>query len=188
MVIPCLLPELHALIAVHLGQDLDEKNDVGKPFRTFAAEHHIFIKTTDTQAEFGRIITRCNGVVHSFGDKPAIVYTKVLCGRMEWYHEGKLHRGGDQPAVVDPDRNLKQWWNYGKQHRGNDLPAVVDGRRKQWWRHGKLHRGGNLPAYESSESGRKEWWRDGKIIRAVIDDRWWWKENPGSHPEGPYPG
>jgi len=41
--------------------------------------------------------TRCNGIIHSRNDEPAVIYPS---GDKEWYRYGKLHRDGDEPAVI----------------------------------------------------------------------------------------
>ena len=75
--------------------------------------------------------------------------------------DGKVHRDGDLPAVVHPDR-FQHWYQHGKRHRDGDLPAAVwaDG-LQSWWKHGLRHRDGGLPAVVDPD-GRHEWWVEGR--------------------------
>ena len=45
-------------------------------------------------------------------------------GGREWYKDGKRHRDGDEPAIIESDGKLFYYKN-GKQHRGNGLPAII---------------------------------------------------------------
>ena len=64
---------------------------------------------------------------------PAVIHPG---GREEWYHEGELHREGDQPARI-----------------------FLNG-RQEWCRKDLLHRDGDQPAV-ISETGLWEWYHDG---------------------------
>jgi len=75
------------------------------------------------------------GELHSFDDKPAVVYDN---GDKWWYKEGKLHRVGG-PAV-DWTNGAKGWYKEGYFHR-------IDG-----------------PACECSD-GSEEWFYEGKEIK-----------------------
>jgi len=50
--------------------------------------------------------------------------------------------------------NVLEWWFNGKHHRGRDLPAVEWD--MEWWFNGKHHRGRDLPAVEYV-NGKKVW-------------------------------
>ena len=67
-------------------------------------------------------------------------------GIQEWFKEGKRHREGDQPAVIDLV-GTKEWWKEGNLHREGDQPAIIyaDG-TKMWYKDGKRHREGDQPA------------------------------------------
>ncbi len=84
-----------------------------------------------------------NGVYHSEGDKPTIVYQS---GDQCWYKDGKLHREDDKPAVVCQNGN-QYWYKDGSLHREGDKPATVYLNNYQcWYKDGELHREGNKPA------------------------------------------
>jgi len=85
-------------------------------------------------------------------------------GYEEWNDaDCKLHRDGDQPAMVWPDGS-KFWYRDGKLHRDGDQPAMVfaDG-SKIWFRDGKRHRDGEQPAVVWPD-GSKFWYRDDKLV------------------------
>ena len=50
------------------------------------------------------------GKIHRDGDQPAVVHA---IGGKEWYQRGKLHRDGDQPAVVHAN-GYKAWYQHGE--------------------------------------------------------------------------
>jgi len=70
-----------------------------------------------------------NNELHSFNDKPAIVYNN---GNLYYCNNGKIHRNYDKPAVIDAD-GTKCWYKEGKLHRLRG-PAIEwsDG-EKEWW-------------------------------------------------------
>ncbi len=84
------------------------------------------------------------GRLHSFNDKPA----KVLAsGETHWYKDGKLHRDGDKPAVVEADKGIFRWYKDNKLHRGGDKPAIINKKLGLfWYKDGECHRGGDKPA------------------------------------------
>ncbi len=68
-------------------------------------------------------------------DGPAI---KCLNARSErWWMNGKLHRIGGGPAVIEGDSYV-QWWRDGLLHRRNGPANVCDDVR-EWYQHGLLH-------------------------------------------------
>jgi hypothetical protein len=119
-----------------------------------------------------------NGLLHSYGDKPAeIRYDRFAV----WYKNGKVHRDGDLPAYVDlkhPETYLK-WYKNGKIHRDGDLPAVIENSKKKgrigdvsvlreniieiWYKNGLTHREGDLPAY--TEGKTRKWFYKGVLHR-----------------------
>jgi hypothetical protein len=76
------------------------------------------------------------------GDKPAIVIANI---RFEWYLEGKRHRAGDHPAIIDEDH--RAWYKNGVLHREGDKPAVIHGVIQEWYKNDKRDREGDLPAF-----------------------------------------
>lgn len=97
-----------------------------------------------------------------------------------WYLNGKLHREGDDPAIIrHPHPSLhapyylygylgekRVWCKYGNCHRDNDLPAeIFDNGTKRWFQYGELHREGDEPA-EILADGTKRWYKHGKLHRA----------------------
>ena len=76
---------------------------------------------------------------------------------MVWYVDGKLHRGGDLPAIIKPGICFK-WYVNGHVHRDNDLPAIINIFKMPklcnmyrigdmvWYQHGQRHRSGGKPA------------------------------------------
>lgn len=104
-----------------------------------------------------------NGKLHRFGDEPAIVYTN---GESHWYKNGKLHRRGDLPAIV----NMKLKPN---------CPDIYEYAEFRWYRHGKLHRDNEnemlcnpKPAiviysdYNNGELSLVEWYHNDKLHRS----------------------
>ena len=82
-------------------------------------------------------------------------------GIKEWYKNGRLHRGGDLPAVIYA-RGIKMWYKNGRLHRGGDLPAIVTKKgTKQWYKNGLRHRGGDKPAF-IDYNGREIYYKNGK--------------------------
>lgn len=93
-------------------------------------------------------IKNFNNELHSFDDKPAIIYPN---GIQYWCKNDKLHRDNDLPAIVISRSNFqaKHWFINGQLHRDNDLPAIIlIGNIQQinsWYRYGQLYRDNNLP-------------------------------------------
>jgi hypothetical protein len=88
-------------------------------------------------------------------------------GSRRWYHDDKLHRNNNLPAVEFGDGS-KTWYQNGLIHRGGDLPAqeLISG-CKMWYRNGLKHRDGDQPA-EEHPTGGKLWYQDGLVHRAGI--------------------
>jgi hypothetical protein len=58
-------------------------------------------------------------------------------GCLAWWKNGRLHRGGDLPAVVGED-GYQAWYTRGMRHRDNELPAVIYGNGdKEWYINGE---------------------------------------------------
>lgn len=87
-------------------------------------------------------------------------------GTEEWYHEGALHRDGDQPAFISSTGEM-EWRRYGVLHRDGDQPARTspDG-NVEYHMNGELHRGGGLPALARPD-GHTEWRINGVLHRPV---------------------
>jgi len=80
------------------------------------------------------------------------------------YLDGKLHSYDDKPAIIFPD-DIQIWYKNGKRHRDNDLPAVIYADSEQWWfQNNKIHRDGDKPAVICAD-GHAEWWIDGVKIK-----------------------
>ena len=106
--------------------------------------------------------TLINGKYHSVDDKPIIINNK-----MTWYKNGIIHRGGDQPSIID--QGSRYWYKNGVLHRDFDLPAMIiyPSGNKRWYKNGLLHRDGGNPAV-INYNGYQEWWIEGKYIRKDI--------------------
>ena len=99
-----------------------------------------------------------NGKVHRGGDLPAVTYAD---GTQRWYRNGQLYRDGDLPAIIYAD-GARRWYRDGQLHRDGDLPAKIyaNGTRR-WYCHGQLHRDGDLPAAIYAD-GTQRWYCHGK--------------------------
>lgn len=102
-------------------------------------------------------------------------------GTRKWYRNGKLHRGGDQPAIVSPVGS-QYWYRNGELHRDGDQPAVVETWGRCWFKYGNLQREGDQPAIVS-RNGTQEWYRNHKLHRdddqpAIIGayERRWYRD------------
>jgi hypothetical protein len=101
------------------------------------------------------------GKLHRDGDQPAVVLGNV---ETRWYQNGKLHRDGDQPALIMSSGG-KEWWVKGERHRDGDQPAVIkENGTKKWYQNGLLHRENDQPAV-IEPNGNKEWWVRGNRHR-----------------------
>jgi hypothetical protein len=77
-----------------------------------------------------------NGRIHRDGDQPAVVSDAFIL----YVRDGLVHRDGDEPAFVSVNGD-KAWYANGVRHRDNDLPAVINSRGWQsWYVNGKHHR------------------------------------------------
>jgi hypothetical protein len=99
-----------------------------------------------------------NGLRHRVGG-PAAVDT----AGQEWWINGRLHRDGDEPAIIEFQIKMKKWYKYGHLHRDGDLPAVEGPNEKHWFKNGLRHRGGDLPAY--LKNGDQIWFQDNEKHR-----------------------
>ena len=119
-----------------------------------------------------------DGKLHRDGDEPAVIWSN---GTKEYYKNGKSHRDGDKPAVIWSD-GAKWYYKNGKLHRDGDEPAVInsDGTIK-YFKTGKLHRDGDKPAIDSN--GYKEYFKNGKCHRDGVkpaiehtdESKWYYK-------------
>lgn len=92
-------------------------------------------------------------------DKP-VVKLDTATGLMveRYYHHGKLHRDGDQPAVIEYEPSSKrvlreQYFLQGQLHRTEGKPAFIEYSASTgnvvlevFFQHGKLYRNQNSPA------------------------------------------
>jgi len=84
-----------------------------------------------------------NGKLHRDGDEPAVIWSD---GSKHYYKSGKRHRDGDKPAVINSDGTIR-YYKDGKLHRDGDKPADIDSDGSvEYWKNGELHRDGDKPA------------------------------------------
>ena len=135
-----------------------------------------------------------NGLYHSFDDKPAIFIPDYS---WEWIKDGKWHREGDKPAVIEQGGDVLKYYNHdvlhriggpaitsnniedfqhewlvnGKHHR-IDGPAIYDNANEEWWVDGKRHRiGGPAVVRIGNFHGNHDllqWWENGIFIRDEV--------------------
>ena len=110
------------------------------------------------------IIINDEQIKHSFNDQPSERKGAML----SWHKEGKLHRDGDKPAIVNHEefgsailKIERNWYIEGRLHREGDKPAKMDFSRSfindtgavrihsifEYRKKGHLNREGDLPAY-----------------------------------------
>ncbi|MBL4898440.1 MAG: hypothetical protein JKX76_02205 [Colwellia sp.] len=104
------------------------------------------------------------GKLHRNGDQPAVIMSD---GSTKYYQDGKLHRPSlNGPAVIMSDGTTQKYYQNGYLHRpDNEGPAVImsDGTQK-YYLYGKLHREGDQPAGIMSD-GTQKYYQDGKLHR-----------------------
>jgi len=84
----------------------------------------------------GTTVWMKNGRIHRDGDQPAV----VACAFTLYVRDGLLHRDGDEPAFVSVFGD-KRWYANGVHHRDNDLPAIIYSDNDQsWCTNGVYHR------------------------------------------------
>jgi hypothetical protein len=115
---------MFAMIAAFLEED--EGDDLRR------VSGKVYFRSED---EYGN--TYRNGLLHSFGDEPAI--TDFF--KKSWFKDGKLHREGDLPACISLFYDA--WYKNGVRHRDGGLPAIIPrGRRiddkEEFWVDGKF--------------------------------------------------
>jgi antitoxin component YwqK of YwqJK toxin-antitoxin module len=103
----------------------------------------------------------------------SIVYTPKYT--YESYTNGLRRSTGDAPAIAKDVYGAnfgdRYWYNsVGKLHRGGDLPAIIYSTgREEWYLDGKLSRTGNpaitVPASYTGGSQGQSWYLDGKLHR-----------------------
>jgi hypothetical protein len=88
----------------------------------------------------------------------------TIHGDQEWYVDGKLHRDGDQPAIIRTN-GVQLWYVDGKLHREGDQPAIIFANGDQeWYVNDNRHREGGQPAILRA-IGDQEWYFDGERHR-----------------------
>lgn len=97
------------------------------------------------------------GKIHRGGDLPAIITPN---GSKYWVKRGLQHRDGDLPAVIIPDNSLFIWMKNGRIHRDNDRPAIECSLFKKWFTRGVLHR--DIRPAVINKTGY-EWYQHGKL-------------------------
>lgn len=102
-----------------------------------------------------------DGLIHRLNG-PAI---EAINGREEWYIRGVKHREKDQPAVIDPAKNLKEWYIEGRLSRSKG-PAIIEGSRMEWYiwggRMSIISWGEDMRTGERDVDGRKNY--EGNIV------------------------
>jgi len=104
--------------------------------------------------EKGNQTWRLNGLLNR-EDGPAMISSN---GTEQWFIKDKLHREGDEPAVIFKNGN-KAWYKNGLLHR-EDNPAIImnNGEIQEWFFHGKQHR---IDGPALINQTKQEWWIDG---------------------------
>ena len=116
---------------------------------------------TEITANGTKIWRNKEGKLHREGDQPALINANRT---QIWYQNDKIHREGDQPAWIDTN-GTQEWWQNGEQHREGDQPAWIDADGAQeWWQNGEPHREGDQPAYINAD-GTQAWYQHGKRHR-----------------------
>jgi hypothetical protein len=112
--------------------------------------------------KYGSKCTYLNGKLHSYNDKPAIIYPNVY---RAWYKEGRKHRE-DGPAIIYSDGD-QYWLKEGKKHR-EDGPAVILSNGSQYWfKKNKLHREDGPAVIHSNEY--QVWFKEDKLHRDEVN-------------------
>jgi hypothetical protein len=102
-----------------------------------------------------------NGKLHREGDEPAVIRAN---GDQKWYVHGKRHREGDRPAIIRANGD-QMWYVHGKLHREGDNPAVIlPNGDQEWYVNDELHREGDRPAVVRAD-GHQKWYVNGKLHR-----------------------
>lgn len=79
-----------------------------------------------------------------------------------YYKNGKRHRDGDLPALVDLNESRLIWYKNGKPHRDIGPASVVKNSSAIFYKDGQCHRDGDLPAYVCKDDVRMlSWYKDG---------------------------
>jgi hypothetical protein len=86
-------------------------------------------------------------ILHRY-DGPTVIWAN---GCIDWYFNGKLHREGDEPAVIDSD-GTQYWIKHGLQHRDGGPAKIQTNGYQAWAQYGETHR----------EDGPAIIWDDGK--------------------------
>ena len=102
----------------------------------------------EKEEPYGKVLESINGRF-IIGDAESI----------EWYKNGKLHRDGDEPAVI-----LMRNPEFDRFNSGDELVVNMEIETRKWYKNGKLHRDGDEPAVIHHD-GTKEWYKNGKLHR-----------------------
>ncbi len=97
------------------------------------------------------------GRLHSMNDQPSITYGD---NQLEWHQFGEFHRVNG-PAYISPDGRCQMWYRRGRLHREGDEPAVIDNDAKYWLHNGKYWRIHDLPVFIDAD-GTQSWYRVGR--------------------------
>jgi hypothetical protein len=102
-----------------------------------------------------------NGKLHRDGDQPAVI-TRPVNGDQYWYQDGKRHRDGDKPAMILLSIGSRGWYQNGKQHRDNGPSRTFADGTEFWYQNGKQHRDDG-PAVTYA-NGTQRWYHNGVLI------------------------
>lgn len=107
--------------------------------------------------EYGNMFTELNGELHSYDDKPAIIYSGGDCF---WYKEGKIHRDNGLPAVI---------YQYGSIFSGMmpkiSVPNVISiANRDKFIAEAKAHNE-MIDRINEQKTRNALWYVDGKYIK-----------------------
>ena len=110
---------LYNVFNEHLASNLNI-GDVGRLARS-SNKMRNFVDRESTRE-------RCSHInPHSMYDLPM-----EKNGNLFWYREGKIHRDGDQPAIIYAN-GIQKWYKDGKVHRDADKPAIIYVNGTQLW-------------------------------------------------------
>ena len=100
-----------------------------------------------------------DGVILHRHDGPTVTWAD---GEVQWYYNNKLHREGDEPAVIDYD-GTQYWFKHGLFHRdGGPVKTQPDG-YQEWAQYDQTHREDG-PAIVWDD-GKEDWVMRGMYVR-----------------------
>jgi hypothetical protein len=92
---------------------------------------------------------------------PSGVEPKMIWGKRTWWRWGKVHRGGDKPAMISRE-GRRYWYKNGNLHRDGDVCAIIyENGSKLWYKNGLLHRDYGPAAIYND--GRELYYKNGRL-------------------------